>query len=69
VAGGGYVNLFLDRGRFARALHHALHARRSPRLPGSGHRRAHEHQPQQGGPHRAYAQRLPRGQLRPTAPP
>jgi arginyl-tRNA synthetase len=30
VAGGGYVNLFLDRGRFARALHHALHAPVAP---------------------------------------
>src|SRR5262245_49401568 len=35
VAGGGYVNLFLDRGAFARALRQALDGGRpAPRQPG-----------------------------------
>ena len=51
-------------------------ARRRPRrrpegrgAPGPRHRRAHEHQPQQGGPHRAPAQRVPRRHLRAAPPP
>ena len=72
VAGGGYVNLFLDRGAFAarprsRSLAEAAGRAAAPR---PRHRRAHEHQPQQGRPHRPPAQRLPRRHLRaPAAPP
>ena len=71
VAGGGYLNLFLDRGRFAAgAAPLARRAGAGRAAPGQRDRRAHEHQPEQGRPHRPPAQRLPRRHVRaPAAPP
>ncbi len=59
LAGGGYLNVYFDRDRFLRGLARELGAP----LPAVGRRqadrRAHQHQPEQGRPYRAPAQRGP----------
>ena len=61
IEGAGYLNVFLDRARRRRAP-----AGRAARSHGGavrgaeGDRRAHQHQSQQGGPHRPPAQRRAR---------
>ncbi len=71
AAPNGYVNFFLDRpAQLVRwlAADRPLPASFSPDTPaGKTHRRAHGHQPEQGGAHRAPAQRRARRRVRPAA--
>ena len=70
VAGGGYVNLFLDRAPFALpAARGARLGRPGAAAPGPRDRRAHVDQPEQGRAHRPPAQRLPRRHVRAPPPP
>ena len=56
VAGNGYINIRLDRGAYAAGLLRGESAEAAA-LGREDHRRAHQHQSQQGGAHRPPAQR------------
>ena len=60
IAGAGFINLFLDRKAFFRERALAAGAVGPRARRGQDHHRAHEHQPQQGRPHRPPPERRPR---------
>ena len=71
AAPNGYLNFFLDRGLLgaavARRSSFRLKAEATAAPPRENHRRAHGDQSEQGGPHRAPAQRDDRRRLWPAA--
>ena len=63
----GYLNFFLDRAAFTRARGSTAERRAARPIRRQGHRRTHGHQSEQGGAHRASAQRGARRHARAAA--